>query len=122
MAILDVRVLQIQFDDAREPRDQVERVAALVAAQEGADLVVLPELWLHGAFAPEHWTQTALSIDGYEISVLAAAARSAGTYLHAGTFIEHSGARGGSGSPSRRMWNTAVLLSRTGEPLCVRLR
>lgn len=115
MAALDVRVLQVDFDDTRSPAEQLERVAALVAAQEGADLVVLPELWLHGAFAPEGWQQTALSLDGPEISALAAAARSAGTHLHAGTFVEHSDGGAGRDPSSRRLWNTAVLLNRTGE-------
>lgn len=116
MAIMDVRVLQVDFDDTRSPATQLDRVAERVAAQHGADLVVLPELWLHGAFAPERWREASIAVDGPEIALMAEAARSAGTHLHAGTFIEHAGAGDVEQSP-RPLWNTAVLLGRAGEVL-----
>jgi hypothetical protein len=54
-----VRDHQVGYGDEETVPGRVERVAALVGNQRGADLVVLPELWAHGGFAYEHWATRA---------------------------------------------------------------
>ncbi|MGV9799444.1 nitrilase-related carbon-nitrogen hydrolase [Mycobacterium sp. NPDC003449] len=58
------------------------RVADMVTAQRGVDLVVLPELWAHGAFTPRLWAERAEPLDGELVRRLSSAARRAGVYLH----------------------------------------
>jgi predicted amidohydrolase len=104
-----VRISLLQLDaslDAPQP-DRVARVAAQVRAQDGADLVILPELWAHGAFAYDRWADTAEPLDGPTVSALAVAARELGAIVHAGTIIERA--------PDGRLYNTAITLSPAGE-------
>jgi len=46
-----VHVIQLSVDLSEPIADRVSRTAALVAAQRGADLIVLPELGVLGGFA-----------------------------------------------------------------------
>ncbi len=45
-----ITLLQLRIDDSEPASDRIARVLALVEEQAGADLVVLPELWVPGAF------------------------------------------------------------------------
>jgi len=104
-----VRISLLQVDsalDAPQP-DRVARVAELVRAQAGADLVILPELWAHGAFAYERWVDTAEPVDGPTVTALAAAARDLDAIVHAGSIIELA--------EDGQRYNTAVTLSPAGE-------
>ena len=87
--------------------DRVERAAALVGAQAGADLVVLPELWAHGAFAADSWAQVAEPLDGPTVKALRAAAADAGAAVHLGSVIERA--------DDGRLYNTSVLAGPDGE-------
>lgn len=112
---MDIRVLQIGYDETRSANDRLEFVADLVARQAGADLVVLPEMWLHGAWASSGWKETAISLDGPEIGLLAESARVANVNLHAGTFVESANAGEDTGFHGRGLWNTSVVLDRQGK-------
>ncbi len=72
---------------------RVERVAAMVRAQAGHDLVVLPELWAHGGFSYREWDERAEPTTGPTAQAMAAAARDAGVMLHAGSIVERPGRR-----------------------------
>ena len=85
---------------------RVGRAAGLVRAQRGADLVVLPELWAHGAFAYDTWAASAEPLDGPTVSAMAEAAADIGAYVLCGSIIE----RGDDGS----LYNTAVMLDPSG--------
>jgi len=91
-----VRICLIQVDvDLAEPlRDRVARVAGLVRAERGADLVLLPELWPQGGFAYDRWAAEAEPLDGPTAATMAATARELGGHLHAGSLLER-GADGG---------------------------
>lgn len=105
-----VHVIQVAYDDREPVAERTSRVAEMVRDQRGADLVVLPELWAHGGFAAESWAGRAEGLDGSTISAVAAAARSIGAVVHAGSIIES-----GTGGPEgRNLWNTSVLLDTTG--------
>ena len=83
-----VALIQLGYDDAEPVAERVERAGALVRDQAGADVVVLPELWAPGGFAYPSWLDRAEPVDGPTMSAMAAAARSAGVFLHAGSIVE----------------------------------
>lgn len=114
---LQVRVLQVAYDDLEPARARIERVSALVREQQGADLVILPELWAHGGFAFSNWTETAEAIDGPTVSAMSAAAKEIGAVLHGGSIVEKVAAGGNPGPLGRGLWNTSVVFGRGGELL-----
>ncbi|MBX6371403.1 MAG: carbon-nitrogen family hydrolase [Acidothermus sp.] len=87
-----VAVLQLRVDDTEPWQERLERVVALVEAQRGAELVVLPELWLPGAFNADLFADVATDLDGPIVARFSQAARRIDAYLMAGTFIERPGA------------------------------
>jgi len=101
-----VAAIQLRVDDSEPQASRVGRAVALVRAQTGADLVVLPELWVPGAFGYRGYSSSASALPGPAVSAVAEAARAINAHVVAGTFIEdHLG----------RWHNTAVLLSPQGE-------
>jgi predicted amidohydrolase len=104
-------LLQIDVKPDEPVESRRERVAALVAAQSGADLVVLPELWPVGAFAFEEFAASAEPLDGPTAAVMSAAARVAGAWLHAGSIVERAASESGSGP----LYNTSLLFAPDGE-------
>lgn len=101
-----VAVLQLRVDDSEPQSSRIERAVALVRAQAGADLVVLPELWVPGAFAYSGYDESASALPGPAVSAIAGAAREINAHVVAGTFIEDD---------DGRRHNTAVLLSPRGD-------
>jgi predicted amidohydrolase len=104
-----VHVVQLSYGDNETLDARVERVAAIVRAQQGADLVVLPELWPNGGFAYDGWEASAQPLDGPVVTALREAARELGALVHMGSFVE----RGETG----RMFNTSLLLGDDGSVL-----
>jgi predicted amidohydrolase len=101
-----VHAVQLSVDLAEPIADRVARVADLVRAQAGADLVVLPELWVQGAFAFGEFARTAQPLDGPAVQALSAAARDLGAWVHGGSLVERAA--------DGRLHNTAVLLRPDG--------
>lgn len=103
-----MRVCLIQLDVSLAA-PMAERVAAateVVRSCAGADLVVLPELWAHGAWAHATWAATAESVDGPTTAALCAAAKEAGVMLHGGSIVERAG---------DALYNTALLIGAEGD-------
>ena len=109
MTAMRVHVVQLSYGDDESTRARVDRVAALVRAQAGADLVVLPELWPNGGFAYAGWASGAEPLDGPVVTTLRSAARDLGARVHLGSFIEADG--------TGAMFNTSVLVGADGEVL-----
>jgi predicted amidohydrolase len=101
-----IAAIQLRIDDGEPQAERVERAAALVRAQRGADLVVLPELWVPGAFGYRGYETSAATLPGPAIGEIAAAARAIDAHVLAGTVIERAGGA---------LHNTAVLLDPVGE-------
>ena len=103
-----VRVALIQLDGslAAPLAERVERAVALVRGQRGADLVVLPELWAHGAWDNEHWQAHAQPLQGEVLAALQEAAIAAGCVLHGGSLLERA--------DDGRVFNTSVVLGPDG--------
>jgi predicted amidohydrolase len=115
-----VNVLQIGYGDDESVADRVRRVAGMVRDQQGADLVVLPELWASGGFSYRTWAERAEPIDGPTIRAIGDAARQIGAVVHAGSIVERlpdapTGAAASDRGPTGRgLWNTSVLLGPDG--------
>jgi len=109
-----VAVIQVGYGDEEPVPARVERVAAMVRAQAGHDLVVLPELWAHGGFSYREWDERAEPTTGPTAQAMAAAARDAGVMLHAGSIVERP-ADGETGPEGRGLWNTSLVFSAQGE-------
>ena len=110
-------MLQIAYGDDESMPERVARVAGLVARQDGADLVVLPELWAPGGFAYPTWAERAQTVDGATVAAIAEAARSIGAHVHAGSIVEKAPDDAGPdqrGQTGRGLWNTSVLLGPDG--------
>ncbi|MDQ1288404.1 MAG: apolipoprotein acyltransferase [Actinomycetota bacterium] len=115
-----IHVLQLAYSDDEPVAERVGRVAGLVRAQEGADLVVLPELWAPGGFSYRTWAERAEEADGPTVAAITAAARDAGVVVHAGSIVERAreGTCGAAlGETGRGLWNTSVLVSPDGGTL-----
>ncbi|MFD0040960.1 carbon-nitrogen family hydrolase [Streptomyces anulatus] len=104
-------LIQIAVDPDESVEDRRVRAASLVVAQQGADLVVLPELWPVGAFAYTAFEAEAEPLEGPTHEVMAKAAAEAGTWLHAGSFVE----RAADGT----LYNTSLVFSPQGERTAV---
>lgn len=112
--LLRIALLQNAFDEHKTAEQRLNRVTELVRAQRGADLIVLPELWAHGAFTPTSWTDTAECLDGPIVEALSAAARDVQATLHAGSIIETVAPGAYSGENGRGLWNTSVVFNTDG--------
>jgi predicted amidohydrolase len=116
--VLEVRVIQVAYGDDESVEKRVARVAQLVRRQQGADLIVLPELWPHGGFAHSAWRERAEPLTGPTVSALSAAVQETGAVAHIGSLVERvaSGASGPHLGPSGRgLWNTSVVLCPDGQ-------
>src|SRR5829696_6331010 len=87
---MKVALIQLAYGDDESVVERTARVADLVRAQAGHDLVVLPELWPAGGFDYTAWDARAEAVDGPIAQALAAAARDAGVTLHGGSIVERA--------------------------------
>ncbi|MEU7035528.1 carbon-nitrogen family hydrolase [Streptomyces sp. NPDC046237] len=100
-------LIQIAVDPDEPVVSRRARVAELVRAERGAaDLVVLPELWPMGAFAYESFASESEPLRGPTYEAMAAAARDAGVWLHAGSIVE---------AADGALFNTSLFFTPAGE-------
>lgn len=109
-----VHVLQVAYGDDEPVAARVERVTALVAAQSGADLVVLPELWAPTGMGYQGWMAAAEPVDGPTVTAIAQAAEKIGANVHAGSILEQAPPGTPLGPQGRGRWNTSVLIGPDG--------
>lgn len=111
--VLDkVRVALVQLDASDGVAHRRRRAVRAIqqAAGEGADWVVLPELWAVGAFEAKTWAERAEPLDGPTAELAAGAARDTGVVLHAGSIIERE-------SATSSLFNTSLVFDRDGNRL-----
>ena len=108
---MKVALVQLDSDPDREPHASREAAAVRIgeAAANGARLVVLPELWLHGAFDKEPWPKTAEPRDGDTATAMRQAAEAHGIVLHAGSIVERA--------PDGEFYNTSLVFGPEGQDL-----
>lgn len=110
-------LIQLAYGDDEPVEERIERAAALVRAQRGHDLVVLPELWAPGGFSYRHWDSRAEPADGPVAQAMSAAARDAGVVLHAGSIVEKASPGADHGVQGRGLWNTSLVFGPDGSLL-----
>ena len=102
-------LVQVEVAPEEAPAARRERVASLIRGQREADLVVLPELWLTGAFAFDSFAAHSEPLDGPTVRTMSSAAAAANVWLHAGSLVESATA--GTGGP---LYNTSLLFAPDG--------
>ena len=108
-----MRVAAVQFEAGPDVDENVERMVGRVreAADRGADLVVLPEIWNVGYFAFEAYEAGAEPVEGPSMSRLRDLADELGIYLHTGSIVERDEAVDGG---ENGLCNTSGLVGPTG--------
>jgi len=106
MAGMRIHAVQLATDLSEPQPARVERAMALLRAQRGADVVVLPELWVQGGFAFRTFAETAEPLDGPIVGALSAAARDLGGWLHGGSIVERA--------DDGRLYNCSLLFQPDG--------
>jgi predicted amidohydrolase len=103
-----IALIQVASPENETVEDRRERVSGLVgaAAAEGAELIVLPELWAAGYFAFDNYERDAEPTRGRTVEDLSALARELGVHLHIGSYVERL--------PDGSLRNTAALLDPRG--------
>jgi predicted amidohydrolase len=109
-----VHLVQVAYGDDEPVAARIERVTDLVLQQQGADLVVLPELWAPTGFGYRGWEAAAETVDGPTVSAIAGAARTIAATVHAGSIIERAVDGADRGPEGRGRWNTSVLIGPDG--------
>lgn len=105
-----MRIATIQLEVSDSPEDNVEKAERRIraAAADGADLVVLPEVWNLGYFAFDSYAEGAEPVDGETMTRLGELADELDLYLHSGSIIERDG---------DDLYNMSGLFSPSGELL-----
>lgn len=106
-----VALVQVASPPAEPAESRRRRVEAMLSDAAGADLVVLPELWVSGYFAFDDYERLAEPFEGDTMAAAAGWARALGCYLHLGSFVERATDGG--------LHNTAVLMDPNGAPVHV---
>ena len=103
---MEVVLLQLG-SDALAADERLKRVERLLShGAQHADLIVLPELWRHGAPDFSRSKERAESLSGETAVFLSERARELSAYIVGGSFIEREG---------DRYYNTSLLFDRRGE-------
>ena len=103
-----VALLQVSSDASESADDRIERVLGILEETlPQADIAVLPELWISGAFDLPLAREVAAPLDFPVLERIRAMAKAADTWVHAGSYAERL--------PDGRTFNTAVLIGPDGE-------
>lgn len=105
-----MRVATVQFEVGADVDANLTTAESRIreAADAGADLVVLPEIWNVGYFAFDEYGSKAEPIDGPTMTRLGELADELGIYLHTGSIVERDG---------DNLYNTSGLIDPNGELL-----
>ncbi|GAB6171650.1 carbon-nitrogen family hydrolase [Paradesulfitobacterium aromaticivorans] len=112
-----MKVSSIQFEirDSESKGQRLERMARMLNACQGSELIVLPEIWNTGYFSFDRYAEESETITGETMSLIAAKARGLNSYIMAGSFVENDSDHesGQDGRPT--LYNTSVLLGPQGD-------
>ena len=111
---IDVTLVQVGYGDDETGPQRIDRVSNWVRSLPPTDLIMLPELWVHGGFAASTWAENAEPLTGTTVRRLADLAAELRTWIHAGSIIEKADATADQGPLGRGLWNTSILFSPTG--------
>ena len=104
-----MRIASIQLKVTEESKDQsLEHASRMIRECQGADLILLPELWNIGFMSFDRYREEAETQDGPTLTLLRSLARELRCYLHTGSLVEKGGGR---------FYNSSFLLNPNGEIL-----
>jgi predicted amidohydrolase len=101
-----LHLIQLRMDPSESSQARIARVKDILENQQGADLIVLPELWLQGAFDMDRFADTAQTLDGEAVSMVKATAKKLNTWIHGGSIIT---------TENERLYNTSFVANPQGE-------
>lgn len=99
-------LIQLAVHENETPEQRMERVCRLLEASDGADLVMLPEIWRTGFSRFDAYAAESEPLCGETMHRLAQCAVKKGTNLLTGSFVERR---------EQSYYNTMALLDRAGE-------
>lgn len=104
---MHLHLLQLRVDRSERVDARIERVRHLLLDHSGpADLTVLPELWVQGAFDMDLFAATAQTLDGPAVTMIKEVAAEKKRWIHGGSLItEEDG----------KLFNTSFLVNPNGE-------
>lgn len=103
-----MRVASIQFEirDSETKEQRLGRMAGLIDACKGSQLIVLPEIWNTGYFAFDRYEAESENINGETVTLMSIKARELQSYIMTGSFVEKD---------KGKLFNTSVLINPQGE-------
>ncbi|MCK2035722.1 carbon-nitrogen family hydrolase [Microbacterium sp. SSW1-49] len=101
-----INLIQASSPDNEDITTRRARIADMVLSTRG-DLVVLPELWPVGYNNFDQYAETAEPMNGATITDASVWARTLGSYVHVGSFVEDAG--------DGKFHNTTALINPDGE-------
>ncbi|MDI6754986.1 MAG: carbon-nitrogen family hydrolase [Thermodesulfobacteriota bacterium] len=102
-----MKIASIQMKVGDENKEQLlKRAERLLDEAQGADLVILPEIWNIGYFAFDRYAEEAEALGGETTQRMSAKAKEHGYYLHAGSMVER---RDG------QLYNTSLFIDPQGQ-------
>jgi predicted amidohydrolase len=87
---MDIALIQFSSPDNETQPQRIERAETVLRQQEGADLIVLPELWSAGYFHFDQYPALSETDDGPTMRMCKAVAKALGTYVHLGSIVERT--------------------------------
>jgi predicted amidohydrolase len=104
-----MRIASIQLKVIEESKDKtVEHAFQMIRRCQGADLILLPELWNIGFMSFDRYQNEAETQEGPTLTLLRALAKELSCHLHTGSFVERRG---------NRLYNSSFLLDPKGKIL-----
>jgi predicted amidohydrolase len=102
-----MQIATVQFEASADTQTNVDTALDRIAdaATQGADLLVLPEIWNVGYFAFENYESAAEPLDGPTMTALRDAAQEHDVHLHTGSIVERDG---------NDLYNTSALFDPDG--------
>lgn len=103
---MEVRIIQLEIDDNESKKHRIARIEELLDSLQGADLIMLPEIWSIGYFSFDRYKAEAEKIGGETTHRMAKKAQELDSYLLAGSIVEEKGSS---------FYNTSLLFNPAGE-------
>lgn len=103
---MKIALVQVASPDSETREERIDRVESILRGIDGADMIVLPELWSAGYFHFDEYEALAETLNGPTVSMCSRVAADLGVYLHLGSIIE-AGEDG-------QLSNTSILLGPEG--------
>jgi predicted amidohydrolase len=103
---MKVALVQVASPDAESRDERIIRIERLLRGIEGADLIVLPELWSAGYFHFGQYESLAETLDGPTVTMCSRVASDLGVHLHVGSIVERA--------ENGQLRNTSILLDPEG--------